>query len=75
MSLYTSSSAVCPFYKEELEDRRVIVCEGVTKNSLLQLAFQTRQSADKYKKNHCYCDGYKTCRICKMLYGKYEYEV
>ena len=66
---------MCPFYKEELDQKREIACEGVTKNSLIHLAFQTKSSADKYKEKHCYCEGYKKCRICKMLYEKYEYEV
>ena len=72
MSLFVASAAKCPFYKEEIDSRRVIVCEGVTSNSLLHLAFQTRQSADKYRKERCYCDGYKKCRIRNMLEAKYE---
>ena len=72
MCLYESSSAVCPFYKEEIDNRRKIVCEGITSNSLLHVCFQTRPSADKYKTKYCYSYNYKKCKVCSLLESKHE---
>ena len=71
MAEYVSSSAQCPFYQEEQNNRKTVVCEGVAKGSNTCLAFQTKEASKKYREKHCYYN-YKDCLICNMLYSKYN---
>lgn len=66
---YTSYMAICPFYREE--DKNIIYCEGVARDSRIHNAFAG--AVDKYKEHYC-CDsqGWKTCIIAKALWSKYE---
>ena len=61
---YTSSKAVCPFYKHE--SRQVIYCEGVREGSVLHLAFANPSDSLDYKKEYCRCN-HTECDISKML--------
>lgn len=65
----------CPFY--ENDERGCIRCEGVVDDTRLKLSFQNRDgSLDQDRKLdylHTYCiHNYQSCRIHKMLMGKYE---
>ena len=67
---YTSSKAVCPFYKHE--SRQVIYCEGVEDGTVLHLAFANPSDSLEYKKKYCRCD-HNQCQISKMLKLLYNY--
>ncbi|MBP3538710.1 MAG: hypothetical protein J6J62_02580 [Oscillospiraceae bacterium] len=62
-----SYEAQCPFYRAE--ERNVIYCEGVEKNSAIHNAFAG--SAAEYKKRYC-CAEWDSCLIAKMLWSKYD---
>ncbi|MGI5976171.1 MAG: hypothetical protein ACOX68_00545 [Candidatus Limivicinus sp.] len=64
---FVSYEAQCPFYKAE--DRNLIYCEGVEKNSSIHNAFS--HSAAAYKRHYC-CGDWHSCLIAKMLWSKYE---
>lgn len=64
---YESYEAQCPFYKAE--DKNIIYCEGVQKNSSIHNAFPGNAAA--YKKTYC-CNNWESCIIAKALRQKYE---
>lgn len=71
MAEFCASAAQCPFYHQESTSRDDVVCEGVTDSSIIRLSFSGPAKAKAYREKYCY-DDYKKCRICGMLYGKYE---
>lgn len=66
---YTSSRALCPFYKHE--SRQVIYCEGVEEGNVLHLAFASPADCLAYKKRYCRSD-HTQCIIKVMLDTKYN---
>lgn len=48
---FSSASVVCPFYK--YENMRLIVCEGVTGSSRLELHFECKDDKASYKAKNC----------------------
>lgn len=64
---------VCPFYRGS--DPYHISCEGVTKDTSIKVAFGDSNKTSMYKDAFCRSiDGYRRCRICEMLMGKYADE-
>ena len=61
---YISSKAICPFYKHE--NRFVIFCQGVERESVLHHAFPTPSSCFNFKAGHCRAE-YTKCPIHSML--------
>lgn len=66
---YTSSKAICPFYKHE--SRQVIYCEGVKEGTVLHLAFANPSDCISYKKHYCRCNHIQ-CPISSLLTSKYN---
>lgn len=64
-----STSALCPFYRGEIS--RSVICEGVADRSSLRLTFVRSSDLKGHLYKFCY-NGYSRCRVCRMLYGKYE---
>ena len=62
-----SYEAQCPFYRAE--DRNMIYCEGVEKNSSIHNAFAGSAAAYKAR---CCCADWESCLIAKMLWSKYD---
>lgn len=62
----------CPFYKKD--EQTTVRCEGLTEDSRLVLQFNTKKSRVSYQEKHCKTEGYKKCRIYKMLTEKWEQE-
>ena len=61
---YLSLKAICPYYKSE--EKQLIYCEGVQRDTALHISFS--YPADKVKYREKYCENcYKECRIAKML--------
>lgn len=66
-----SAYVVCPFYRDE--DKQMIRCEGLERDTSIHLAFASHDQLRDYK--HRYCNlQYGACRIAQMLEGKYESE-
>jgi hypothetical protein len=69
---YTSSKAICPFYKHE--SRQVIFCEGVRDDTVLHLAFANPSDCILYKKQYCRCN-HLQCPISSMLISISKYNI
>lgn len=63
----------CPFYKKE--EPVIVRCEGLTKDSRLVLQFNSKKNRLLYQSKYCKTEGYKKCRIYKMLMEKYDEEL
>ena len=60
----------CPFYLKHDDNR--IVCECVSKNNSLHLAFKDKYERKKYMREHCHSiQSCQTCLIHKILYEKW----
>lgn len=71
MSKYVSKYAVCPFYRRHDDNR--ICCEGVTRDSSVNLVFRSQIRMKRYTTIHCESmEGCKQCRVYGMLDGKYQ---
>ena len=66
---YGTQDVKCPFFKNC--DTMKISCEGIVDQSSVKLCFGTKNQKENYRRLFCECD-YETCRLYKMLYGKYE---
>lgn len=64
MKYYTSTKAICPFYKHE--NRFVIFCQGVDDESVLHLAFPKPSSCFEFKQQYCRSK-HEMCPIAQML--------
>ena len=61
---------VCPFLK--WVDENHIACEGVDLTDTVCLNFSDSKKSTAYKNRYCRSmNGYKECRICKMLEEKW----
>ena len=67
---YTSSKAICPFYKHE--SRQVIYCEGIKEGTVTHLAFANATDCLLYKKQYCRCNNNTQCPVSRMLNNKYN---
>jgi hypothetical protein len=71
VSHWSDKSVVCPFY-QRCESNR-ICCEGLTKDSTINLVFEDPNKKIEYKRNYCYRIGqYPKCPISEVLNRKYE---
>lgn len=61
---FFSLKAVCPRYKSE--DKQMIYCEGIQKDTATHMAFAYPADKVAYKEKYCE-DHYQECRIAKML--------
>lgn len=61
---YLSLKATCPHYKSE--EKQLIYCRGVQKDTALHVAFAYPADKVEYKEKYCE-DCYQECRIAKML--------
>ena len=66
---YTSSKAICPFYKHE--NRNVIYCEGIKDGTVIHLAFANPSECLTHKKQFCRCN-HTQCLISVLLISKYN---
>ncbi len=64
-----SSKIVCPFCK--CDERMMIYCEGVLRDTTIHLAFAYPSLTKEYRKQFCE-SSYMRCRIAQMLNAKYE---
>lgn len=69
MKRHISNEVLCPFYHSE--DNYKICCEGVTNESTVHVVFPAPRFKTAYSKTFC-CEKYKKCKVCKMLYEKYQ---
>ena len=69
MKRYTSSKAICPFYKHE--NRQVIFCEGIKEGTVTHVAFANPSDCLSYKKQYCRCN-HTQCPVNRMLNNKYN---
>lgn len=67
---YTSSKAICPFYKHE--SRQVIYCEGIKEGTVLHLAFANPSDCLLHKKQYCRGNNHIQCPISILLISKYN---
>ena len=66
---WESTGALCPFYKREEQFK--IYCEGVERNSSIQLGFGTPQNKQKHSAKYC-GKNWEECIIARALKTKYE---
>ena len=59
----------CPFHN--WYDGSRLCCEGVQKNSTIQLAFDSPVSRREYMKKVCYYN-HRDCIVAQALYNKYN---
>ena len=60
----------CPFYRKHDESK--IICEGISKNNTLHLAFQDQITRKRYMREHCNdIQSCQSCLIHKILYEKW----
>lgn len=64
---HTSSTVLCPFYKNDQE--KSIVCEGVYSKCII-LSFGKKAKKDEHVKYYC-ARNFKECEIYKILEKKY----
>jgi len=60
----------CPFYLQD-DGRKKLVCEGITKQSVLAQLFDTPEDLRFQMEVFCRRD-YPCCEICNMLMRNYE---
>lgn len=60
----------CPFYRYD-DARKRIVCEGITDECSIVLAFQTKEAQAQQMDIFC-CNRYICCEVYRMLMGKYD---
>lgn len=71
MSSYMRVDVLCPFYKGDANNRRII-CEGVVDRSTISLSFGSRKDFITQTTVFC-CQHYKKCEIYRMLMeSKYD---
>jgi hypothetical protein len=68
---FESKNALCPFYC--CEDPQRIMCEGVEDKTGLHVTFPTPLGKKDYTAKYC-ANRFESCRIYKMLEGKYANE-
>lgn len=61
---FFSLKAICPHYKSE--DKQVLYCEGIQKDTAMHIAFAYPADKVAYKEKHCESN-YQDCRIAQML--------
>ena len=66
---YISKNVLCPFYHKETQNK--ISCEGVSKDSSLNVIFTSIEKRKNYEKRFC-CADYKQCYIVRMLLEKWD---
>lgn len=68
MRRYISTRALCPYYKHE--NKSVVFCKGICKDSVNHLAFANPKDCNEFKNKYCKND-YSKCPIKKMLEEKH----
>lgn len=61
---YLSLKAICPHYKSE--EKHIIYCRGVQKDTATHMAFAYPADKVAYKEKYCEAN-YKECRIAKIV--------
>lgn len=64
MSRYVSSKAICPFYQSE--NRFMVVCKGICKDSVTHIAFPAPSICYQFKRKYCR-NAYRECPLARML--------
>ena len=64
MGSFISKFVLCPFYRED--STQVIRCEGVEKNTAINITFGSSKRHREYMEAFC-CNKYKACIVCRML--------
>lgn len=61
---YLSNNIMCPYCKSE--EKQIIYCMGIQKDTALHLAFAYPEDKVRYKEKYCEAN-YQACAIEKML--------
>lgn len=73
---YDAKYVKCPYYigstHTYMQKLNQIRCEGVAKDSVLSLSFETKAQEQTYRERFCNnIHGYHNCLICKALNRKW----
>ncbi len=73
---YDAKYVVCPYYigntNTYMTKLNQIRCEGVAKDSVISLSFETKAEEQEYRERFCHdIHGYHKCLICKALNRKW----
>lgn len=73
---YDAKYAKCPYYigntNTYMMKLNQIRCEGIVKDSVVSLSFETKAQEQAYREMYCYnIHGYHNCLICKALNRKW----
>lgn len=66
---YMSKYVLCPFYRKE--EKNKICCEGIEKDTSLNLIFLSVERRKDFEKRFC-CADYRRCYISEMLSKKWK---
>lgn len=69
---YKQVDVQCPFYKTD-DGKLRITCEGIIDDSSLSLVYHYKSDYEIQIMEFC-CKHYHSCKIYRMLMGKYEEE-
>lgn len=71
---YKKAYALCPFFKQDDDDKRRIVCEGLVDDSSLTLSYIYSKDYRSQMDIFC-CGAFESCEVFRMLIrDKYEEE-
>lgn len=58
---------ICPYFKMLSNDRRTIVCEGLTPGASSAMVFRTRAEQEKYSEKNCERYSYGHCPLARAV--------
>lgn len=61
---------ICPYFKMLSNDRRTIVCEGLTPGTKCAMCFKTRAEQERYSEKHCERFSYGRCQLARAVEQK-----
>ena len=67
---WRSADVKCPFYKSD-DGKQNIFCEGLIPNSSVVVRYRRKEDYLRQIDSVC-CRNYESCRVNRMLMGKYE---
>ena len=58
---------ICPYFKRLTDNRRVIVCEGLTPGVCTATMFRRREEQERYSEKYCERYSYGRCPVARAV--------
>lgn len=67
------TSAICPFWKETVRERREVRCEGILEDTDIRTTFNTPKNLERHMAKYCMRFECETCKIYRaIMINKYS---